>query len=180
MNPLSVVDVEVLELHGGILQDDGKTGAAIDSYVTRFGRAFNYHPTEEAVKAQVARRLADKRAQAQQQQAERVQRARAAAEQRAQREIEDARRREEVLLQDAQLVEASSLSLRKYLITHVVPTLVDGLLDVCKAEPEDPVDHLAEYLFKAAVGAVPASSTAAGVSGTVVSPHDPALAKPFV
>lgn len=31
---------------------------------------------------------------------------------------------------------------------NVVPILTEGLIEVCKITPEDPVDHLAEYLFK--------------------------------
>lgn len=31
---------------------------------------------------------------------------------------------------------------------NVVPILTDGLIEVCKNLPEDPVDYLAEYLFK--------------------------------
>ena len=29
-----------------------------------------------------------------------------------------------------------------------MPILTDGLLDICKRQPGDPVDSLAEYLFK--------------------------------
>lgn len=31
---------------------------------------------------------------------------------------------------------------------NVVPILTEGLIEVCKELPEDPVDYLAEYLFK--------------------------------
>jgi adenylate kinase len=31
---------------------------------------------------------------------------------------------------------------------NLVPFLTEGLIDVCKTQPEDPVDALAEYLFK--------------------------------
>ena len=31
---------------------------------------------------------------------------------------------------------------------NVVPILTEGLIQVCKEIPEDPVDFLAEYLFK--------------------------------
>ena len=30
---------------------------------------------------------------------------------------------------------------------NVIPTLTEGLIEVCKLKPEDPVDYLAEYLF---------------------------------
>jgi adenylate kinase len=31
---------------------------------------------------------------------------------------------------------------------NVVSIMTDGLIEVCKSVPEDPVDFLAEYLFK--------------------------------
>jgi adenylate kinase len=31
---------------------------------------------------------------------------------------------------------------------NLVPFLTEGLIDVCKTQPADPVDALAEYLFK--------------------------------
>jgi adenylate kinase len=56
-------------------------------------------------------------------------------------------RRELVLKENQTLVEAASMPLRKYLMASVVPALVDGLLDVCRVQPSDPIDHLAEFLF---------------------------------
>lgn len=39
-------------------------------------------------------------------------------------------------------------SLRQFLMQNIVPTLSDGLLEVAKVQPEDPVEFLAEYLFE--------------------------------
>ncbi|XP_037072908.1 adenylate kinase 7-like [Pollicipes pollicipes] len=73
------------------------------------------------------------------------------------REEMDNRRREqmiwmekitEVKLQELEALEARSLPLRNYLMKHVIPTLTQGLLECAKVKPEDPVDFLAEYLFK--------------------------------
>jgi hypothetical protein len=55
---------------------------------------------------------------------------------------------EEIRKQEQEVLEAQSLPLRSYLMQHVMPTLTAGLLEVCKVKPEDPVDYLAEYLFK--------------------------------
>jgi len=52
-----------------------------------------------------------------------------------------------LLGQEKQLLEQYSLPLRQYMATYVIPTLTEGLLEVCKVMPEDPVDYLAEYLF---------------------------------
>jgi len=31
---------------------------------------------------------------------------------------------------------------------NLVPILTDGLIEVCRTQPDDPTDALAEYLFK--------------------------------
>uniref|UniRef100_G1NKK6 ATPase AAA-type core domain-containing protein n=1 Tax=Meleagris gallopavo TaxID=9103 RepID=G1NKK6_MELGA len=55
---------------------------------------------------------------------------------------------EEVKKQEQELLEARSIPLRNYLMRHVMPTLMQGLNECCKIRPDDPVDFLAEYLFK--------------------------------
>lgn len=50
--------------------------------------------------------------------------------------------------EERELLEAQSIPLRNYLMTHVMPTLMQGLNECCKVRPDDPVDFLAEYLFK--------------------------------
>ena len=55
----------------------------------------------------------------------------------------------EVKRQEQEALELAASPLRTYLMKNVMPTLTQGLLEVCKSRPEDPVDWLAEYLFKA-------------------------------
>ncbi|NWX49825.1 KAD7 kinase, partial [Steatornis caripensis] len=55
---------------------------------------------------------------------------------------------EEVKRQEQELLEAQSLPLRNYLMKNVMPTLMQGINECCKIRPDDPVDFLAEYLFK--------------------------------
>ncbi|XP_075047935.1 adenylate kinase 7 [Mixophyes fleayi] len=55
---------------------------------------------------------------------------------------------EEVKRQEQELLEAQSIPLRNYLMKNVMPTLIEGLNECCKVRPDDPVDYLAEYLFK--------------------------------
>ena len=45
-------------------------------------------------------------------------------------------------------MERKSLSLRKYLDTNVVPFLSDGIVEILKENPKDPVDTLAKFLFE--------------------------------
>ncbi|XP_043799816.1 adenylate kinase 7-like [Apis laboriosa] len=42
----------------------------------------------------------------------------------------------------------ASLPLRNYLMKYVLPTLTQGLIEVANLRPDDPVDFLAEYLFR--------------------------------
>ncbi|NXO59463.1 KAD7 kinase, partial [Aramus guarauna] len=55
---------------------------------------------------------------------------------------------EEVKRQEEELLEAQSIPLRNYLMKNVMPTLMRGINECCRIRPEDPVDFLAEYLFK--------------------------------
>jgi len=49
---------------------------------------------------------------------------------------------------EREMLDAHSSSIRTYIMENLVAILSDGLIDVCRKTPEDPVDHLAEYLFK--------------------------------
>ncbi|XP_076388236.1 adenylate kinase 7 [Megachile rotundata] len=40
------------------------------------------------------------------------------------------------------------LPLRNYLVKYIFPTLTEGLIEVANLRPDDPIDFLAEYLFK--------------------------------
>ncbi|KAM3919809.1 adenylate kinase 7 isoform 2-T2 [Leptodactylus fuscus] len=57
-------------------------------------------------------------------------------------------RLEEVKRQEHEMLEAQSVPLRNYLMKNIMPTLIEGLNECCKVRPDDPVDYLAEYLFK--------------------------------
>nr|XP_046269451.1 adenylate kinase 7 isoform X2 [Scatophagus argus] len=50
--------------------------------------------------------------------------------------------------QEEELLEAQSVPMRNYLMEHIMPTLTQGLIECSKAQPQDPVDFLAEYLLK--------------------------------
>jgi adenylate kinase len=38
--------------------------------------------------------------------------------------------------------------LRSFLMDTIVPTLVEGLTEVCKVQPADPIEYISEYMFK--------------------------------
>jgi len=69
-------------------------------------------------------------------------------QERQQREAVESRRLAELQQKERELLEVRSIPLRNYLMQNVIPTLTEGLIEVCKLKPEDPVDYLAEWLFK--------------------------------
>lgn len=48
--------------------------------------------------------------------------------------------------EERELLEAQSIPLRNYLMTYVMPTLMQGLNECCKVRPDDPVDFLVRDL----------------------------------
>uniref|UniRef100_A0A8C7NDS8 Adenylate kinase 7a n=1 Tax=Oncorhynchus mykiss TaxID=8022 RepID=A0A8C7NDS8_ONCMY len=48
----------------------------------------------------------------------------------------------EVKRQEHELLEARSAPLRNYLMNYVMPSLAEGMMECCKAKPDDPVDFL--------------------------------------
>lgn len=144
--------VDVLRVPESVGADPDRALPLMLSYVQKRGPAFNYHPTPEEV-AEEARLAAEKEAaQAAAQRATEEEQAAQEAAHRAALQSNASQRRAAVLLEDALLLEAASQPIRAYLLANVVPALVDGLLDVCKTQPDDPVDALAEHLFNYAVG----------------------------
>ena len=49
---------------------------------------------------------------------------------------------------EQKLLEKKSEVLRHYLIENVIPLLSRGILKICKDQPDDPVDALADFLFE--------------------------------
>lgn len=115
----------------------------------RIGAAHNYGPTPEDLAEQDRIALAAE----EQRQADAAQAAAAAAAaeeaEREQKEKEMAVMLAELEKEEDEILKLRSLPLRKYLMDNVIPTLTQGLIQTCKLRPDDPIDHLAEYLFSA-------------------------------
>ncbi|XP_039315610.1 adenylate kinase 7 [Solenopsis invicta] len=114
----------------------------------KLGKPRNYGPTAEEME------VARKRAEAETRAAE------VAEKLRKEREIlELKRQREEKMMEWTNLMDKLKQEeeerlcilaepLRHYLMKYVFPTLTEALIEVAKLRPEDPIDFLAEYLFK--------------------------------
>ncbi|XP_056632232.1 adenylate kinase 7-like [Diorhabda sublineata] len=55
---------------------------------------------------------------------------------------------EKLQIEEEKILAAQSEPLRFYLMKYIFPTLSKGLVEVAKIKPDDPIDFLAEYLFK--------------------------------
>ncbi|XP_065833118.1 adenylate kinase 7-like isoform X2 [Oscarella lobularis] len=112
------------------------------------GEPRNYGPTPEEL-AEMQRKATEERLQREakeKEERERQEVAEAAETQRKRSEWQG--RFEEVKAEEREMLETQSYPLRNYLLKNVMPTLTQGLIEVCKVRPDDPVDFLAEYLFE--------------------------------
>ncbi|XP_046935863.1 adenylate kinase 7, partial [Lynx rufus] len=146
-NYFDEIEIHPIHIDVGKLEDP-QNRLAIKRLVKEIGEPRNYGLTDEE-KAEEERKAAEERlAREALEEAERERREAAETAEKMARWEEWNKRLEEVKREERELLEAQSIPLRNYLMTHVMPTLMQGLNECCKVRPEDPVDFLAEYLFK--------------------------------
>ncbi|XP_035184046.1 adenylate kinase 7 isoform X2 [Oxyura jamaicensis] len=141
-----------LEIHPQFIDvakfEDPENRFIVKEIVKEIGEPRNYGLTDEE-KESLERKAAEEHlAREAKEEAERERRE---AEERAERMAnweEWNKQLEEVKRQEQELLEAQSIPLRNYLMKNVMPTLIQGLNECCKIRPDDPVDFLAEYLFR--------------------------------
>ena len=46
-----------------------------------------------------------------------------------------------------ELDATNSLNMRQFLMKQIIPVLTEGMIDVYRVGPTDPVDYLADYIF---------------------------------
>jgi len=62
-------------------------------------------------------------------------------------EIQEMAKQELIKQQERDLLDTRSQPIRQYLMDNLVPHLTQGLIDLCKKVPADPVDALADFLI---------------------------------
>ncbi|NXY16166.1 KAD7 kinase, partial [Atrichornis clamosus] len=141
-----------LEIHPQFIDvavyEDPENTLTVPKIIKEIGEPRNYGLTDEEKKA-LERKAAEERLVKEAQ--EKAEQERKEAEERAQRmaELEEwNKQREEVKRQELELLEVQSIPLRNYLMQNVMPTLMQGINECCRIRPDDPVNFLAEYLFK--------------------------------
>eukprot|EP00440_Ansanella_granifera_P008947 gb/GFBE01009696.1/.p1 GENE.gb/GFBE01009696.1/~~gb/GFBE01009696.1/.p1 ORF type:complete len:726 (+),score=256.90 gb/GFBE01009696.1/:1-2178(+) len=133
---------------------------AIRVYMESKGQFFNYLRSEEELVREQQEAQAALEAQADAEaEASRQELAAQEAALRQQAAGQEDSRRKVIAQNEASHLEAEAQPLRQYLLANVVPTLTAGLSEVCKEQPEDPIEYLAQYLFAHAadVQSVPTS-----------------------
>nr|XP_008505197.1 PREDICTED: adenylate kinase 7 [Equus przewalskii] len=147
LNYFDELDIHPIHIDVGKLED-AQNRLAIKQLIKEIGKPRNYGLTDEE-KAEEERRAAEESlAREAMQEAERERKEALEMAEKIARWEEWNRRLEEVKREERELLEAQSIPLRNYLMTYVMPTLMQGLNECCKVRPDDPIDFLAEYLFR--------------------------------
>ncbi|XP_032604768.2 adenylate kinase 7 isoform X6 [Taeniopygia guttata] len=139
-NQIIIPDIAVYE--------DSENILALSKIIKGIGEPRNYGLTDEekeALERQAAEELLAKEAEEKAEQKCKEDKER---EERMARWEEWNKQQEEVKKQEEELLEAQSVPLRNYLMKNVMPTLMQGINECCRIRPDDPVNFLAEYLFK--------------------------------
>ncbi|XP_072291478.1 adenylate kinase 7-like [Eucyclogobius newberryi] len=119
----------------------------LEKIVETVGPPRNYGRSIEEMEEEERKNIEEKqRMEAQKKAVEEVREAEEARE-RAARWEEWSKSLEKLQRQEEELLEAQSSQMRSYLLEHLMPTLSQGLLACCSAQPDDPLDFLAEYLI---------------------------------
>ena len=71
-------------------------------------------------------------------------------EKRRAKELQDMAKAELIKQQERDLLDTRSQPIRQYLMDNLVPFLTQGLIELCKKVPQDPVENLADFLLKKA------------------------------
>ncbi|KAL4656275.1 adenylate kinase 7 isoform X2 [Arapaima gigas] len=141
-----------LEIHPEPIEitsnDDMEYAVVMEKICKILGKPRNYGPTKEEQELQEQKEAAERFRQMEVRRAEAERREAEEAADRAARWEEWSKRLADVRQQEEELLEARSIPLRNYLMKNVMPTLTQGLIQCCRLKPEDPVDFLAEYLFR--------------------------------
>merc|ERR1712228_539166 len=110
------------------------------------GRPFNYLRSEEEIAQELLQMKAE---HAEKVKHEETEKARALSEDKSEEreELRKSKRRLEIISRhEEEQKQLQGMPLRAYLMEHMVPSLTEGLIELCKVLPEDPVDYLANYL----------------------------------
>ncbi|CAG9331737.1 unnamed protein product [Blepharisma stoltei] len=117
-------------------------------YIEREGRPFNFLASIEELEWQRINLIEMREKEKMRKLIENEEQVKKLAEEEKRKKDDKARKLFEQLKgKDLNLKGVKEMPLRSYLMENVIPFLSEGLLQVCKIVPEDPVDYLAEFMF---------------------------------
>ncbi|NXP41158.1 KAD7 kinase, partial [Leiothrix lutea] len=141
-----------LEIHPQFIDiavyEDFENSLSVPKIIKEIGEPRNYGLTDEEKEALERQAAEERMVKEAQEKAEQEHREAKEREERMARWEEWNKQQEEVKKQELELLEAQSVPLRNYLMKNVMPTLMQGINECCRIRPDDPVNFLAEYLFK--------------------------------
>ena len=118
-------------------------------YIERFGRPYNYLKSVSELNTEREKHLLEEEEEARKKHDE------AACEHRGQED--DQKKAAEKLIEQRlvyiqehmkEIHECDDMNMRQFLMKFIIPVLTEGMIDVWKVGPLDPVDYLADYIFK--------------------------------
>ncbi|XP_067273421.1 adenylate kinase 7a [Pseudorasbora parva] len=143
----SVLDYfDELEIHPEYI--DCENVATLEKIIETVGQPMNYGLSPEKMEEERKRKEAEWHQQLKQEEVEKELRKIVENKKMAALLEEWNRNLAEVKKQEHELLETRSVPMRHYLMKYVMPTVIQGLVDCCKVKSDDPVDFLAEYLFR--------------------------------
>ena len=123
-------------------------------YIERFGRPYNYLASVNFLNEQREKHLVEeeelrnkKLVSDQQADTEAVEKQKKALEKLADERLKF------VFQHMKELEGCDDLNMRQFLMKYIIPLLTEGMIEVWKVGPLDPVDYLADYIFKKSNGA---------------------------
>jgi len=118
-------------------------------YVERFGRPYNYLKSMQQLNDEREKYLVEEERQANELKGKDEEASKTAEDdKKLALERKSVSRLSSVASHMKELESADELNMRQYAMKYIIPLLTEGMIDVWKVGPLDPVDYLAEYIFK--------------------------------
>ncbi|MEQ2292502.1 hypothetical protein AMECASPLE_023733 [Ameca splendens] len=147
LNFFEELDVRLLYLEV-TSSEEPASSLLMEKIFSTLGPPRTYSPSCHEVVEQKRRKAEEKMRREAEERAKEEQREEEEARSRAARWEEWTQSSEEAMLKEEQDLKNLTVQMRSYLMEHVMPTLSQGLIECCRAQPPDPLDFLAEYLFR--------------------------------
>jgi adenylate kinase len=117
-------------------------------YIERNGRSYNYLPSIKKLNVEREDELVkeEKDFKSEKESAAGIEKDKSEAEKAALEKLQDGRLAS-IKAHMEELESTSNLNMRQFLMKQIIPVLTEGMIDVYRVGPTDPVDYLADYIF---------------------------------